>query len=352
MKDPTECAAEDFDQNLDSMKQARIAGLTDIIELQTMTRTLLQHEARRIERKSGAGHPRVKSLKARLKTNLELINTLNVEREVYAVVVPEVPEDSTLVHGRIIDENRRGIRHLIVCLVDEQSSPVNDVADSVTDNSGYFAVSLTAESVKRIRKNKPNGIFLAVLTPGGELLHRERKPRVLETGARLLVEIALDRRTRIKVDEPGKPPVDQPGEDEPAADTVAVPDVIGLLQAEAIESLNAARLNVGEQKTEPAPDQAGRVLSQAPAAGTRVDAGAVVNLVIAVAGNAKVPDVVGIKLDSAKRKIKKHRFTVGKIGYRVSPDIGIVLGQEPRADAMAAPGTGVSLVVGRNAEDD
>ena len=352
MKDPTECAAEDFDQNLASMKQARIAGLTDVIELQTLTRTLLQHEARRIEQKSGAGHPRVERLKARLKTNLELINTLVVEREVYAVDVPEVPEDSTLVHGRIIDENRRGIRHLVVCLVDKQSSPVNDVADSVTDNSGYFAVSLTAESVKRIRKNNPNGIFLAVLTPGGELLHRERKPRVLETGARMLVEIPFDRRTRIKVDEPGKPPVDQPGEDEPATDTVVVPDVIGLLQAKALESLKAARLDVGELKTEPAPDQAGRILSQDPAGGSRVDAGAAVNLVIAVSGNVKVPKVIGIKLVSARKKIAKHGFTIGKINYRASPDIGIVLAQKPKAGTEAVAGSAVGLVVGKEVEND
>lgn len=350
MKNSIECATEEFSRNLDSMKEARLASLADTIELETMMRTLLQYEVIRIKQKFGVGHRRVENLDARLKDNLELINTLNVEREAYAVDVPEVSEDSTLVHGRVVDENHRGIRGLVVCLIDEQSRPANDAVDSVTDDSGYYAVSLDAASVERIRKGNPNGVFLAVLSPGGELLNRERKPRVLEKGARMLVEIPLGRRTLIKLEEPDKPP-GQPGEDEPDAGIVAVPDVVGQLQEQALESLKAEQLNVGELKTEPVPDQVGQVLSQDPAAGTRVDAGAVVNLVIAVAGNAKVPDVVGIKLDSAKRKIKKHRFTVDKIGYRVSPEIGIVLGQEPRADTMAAPGTGVSLVVGRKAED-
>jgi len=287
MKSSIESAADEFSRNLDLMKEDRLASLADAIGIETMMRTLLQHEAIRLEGKFGVDHPRVEGLNVRLKTNLELINALNVEREVYAVDVPEVPEDSTLVHGRIVDENQRGIRRLIVCLVDWQSSPVNDAADSVTDGSGYYAVSLNADSVERIRKENPNGVFLAVLTQRGELLHRERKPRVLEKGARTLVEISFDRRTRIQVEDPGEPP----GEGEPDDETDAVPEKV------------------------------------------------------------KVPDVVGIKLDSAKRKIKKYRFAVGKISYRVSPDIGVVLAQEPKEGMEALIGSSVDLVVGEKARD-
>lgn len=179
MNTKNERVVEELSKALDQLKFARVAALSETGDLQAIMRTFLQHEARRIARKLGERHSRSQQLNARLKANLQIVNTLAVEREIYQVEVPEVAEDEALVHGRVVDENGRGIAGLVVCLVDECGTPIRDVEGSTTDTTGYYPITLDPDLTDRVCKKHKTGIFLAVFTSKGQLLYRQPRPLAL-----------------------------------------------------------------------------------------------------------------------------------------------------------------------------
>ncbi len=71
------------------------------------------------------------------------------------------------------------------------------------------------------------------------------------------------------------------GEGEPQSNKVAVPDVVGKTEAEARSLITSAGLTVGTVTQEYSDSiPAGKVISQTPSAGTQVNAGSAVNIVV------------------------------------------------------------------------
>jgi hypothetical protein len=234
--------------------------------------SLLQHEAERIERKLGGQDTRTKNLKAGLQTNTRIANALKLEGELSRIDVPEIAEKGALIHGRIVDEDDLGIDRLTVYLVDRSGALTRDTPEPTTDASGYFAIPLEPETVDRLIKQHPDGIFLAVVTPRRRTVYQQRKPLALAQGSRLLAEdVRLKRADLISVPSP-------------PSTTLAVPNLVGITEKEALATLQKVGLQVGKRETKEAPDQVGRVLTQSPAPGVKLAPGSSVSLVIGTAG--------------------------------------------------------------------
>lgn len=130
---------------------------------------------------------------------------------------------------------------------------------------------------------------------------------------------------------------------------VAVPDVAGLTQAEAVATVTGAGLkpHVTTSRPATASEAAGTVSSQDPPPGSRVTRGAIVELkVVGVAESAAVPDVVGLKSEVARERLRSAGFGV-RLTQRKSAvgRPGSVIQQDPVAGALVVPGSAVSLVV-------
>lgn len=344
MKNPVQCAAEEFDVNLTRLAALRVETLAAAEQFEIATGVLLQHEAKRIEAKLGPSHPRTARLNARLAAGLAVAQAIEVERQRYRIAVPDVAEKGALVHGRTVDDQGRGIAGLLVCLIDAKGSPIRELPDATTDDSGYFAHPLEPEQLERLQKRRETGVFLGVFTPRGRLVHRTRKPLALEEGARLFTEIVLNRQAVAEENQ-----TSPPGEDETETRVVVVPSVIGLSEDEAHAALKRARLVVGKRETKTEAEAVGKVVAQDPPAGSKVPVGTAVNLVIGVAPQEKgvvVPKVTGIQLSSARRKLLRHKLALGKVTRRPSRKADIVLEQDPTAGARVPAGTAVNLVVG------
>ncbi len=341
MQARTDCLAEKFAKNLDRLRTARVDALTQAMDTQLMLRTLLQHEVRRMEKKLGAEHPRTQGLRARLQANRGQINALAVERERFQVKVPDVAEDGALIHGRVVDEEGRGIAGLMVCLVERSGVPIANMDEPITDTSGYFAITLDPEAIDRLRKVHEAGVFLAVFTVKRRLVHQQPKPLALVPGARLLEEIPLNRNELLRGGSVKPPP--------PECRTVIVPELIGRPEDAAIKLLKEADLKPGARKTRPALNQVGLVLEQEPAAGTRVMAGFAVSLVIGIAEEWKVgvPMLIGLTLKEAKARIEESGLVLGSVGGPSPSDTSVVRQQNPEPDSEVSAGTAMDLVVAR-----
>jgi beta-lactam-binding protein with PASTA domain len=130
---------------------------------------------------------------------------------------------------------------------------------------------------------------------------------------------------------------------------VTVPDVVDLTQAAAESAIEGAGLVVGAVQTaisESVP--AGRVMSQNPGAGSSVDAGSSVALVVSIGPTAvTVPDVLGLSQAAAESAIGDAGLLVGPISTSSSNTVpeGHVISQDPGGGASVAPGASVALVI-------
>jgi hypothetical protein len=127
-----------------------------------------------------------------------------------------------------------------------------------------------------------------------------------------------------------------------------VPEVVGLYVSSAKSSIASAGLDESTKQRE-SDKTAGTVLSQKPASGKCVDAGAKVVLTVAKARIVVVPDVTLMDVDSAKEILTDKGFKISTKQQTSSQPPGTVLSQSPRAGSKVAKGSTVTLTVAKSA---
>ncbi|WP_165854530.1 Stk1 family PASTA domain-containing Ser/Thr kinase [Streptomyces sp. V2] len=135
--------------------------------------------------------------------------------------------------------------------------------------------------------------------------------------------------------------------------TVRVPDVTGLTQAEASKRLTAAGLEPGVVTSEFNDSVAkGTVIRTTPAVGTSRRAGSAVALVVSKGASVEIPDVTGQDLDAATTALEGAGLKVEISSTQVNSELdkGKVAQQSPGADGEAAEGDTVTLTLSKGPE--
>lgn len=128
---------------------------------------------------------------------------------------------------------------------------------------------------------------------------------------------------------------------------VTVPNLVGLQLDEALKILVSSRLAKGGIDEQPSASPSGTVLGQSVNPGSRVDFETVVDLAIAVPEKNKVPDLIGMQLDTVKKLLTKLRLRIGKITKRHEAlRVGRVVDQDPKPNTNIQVGGQIDLVVG------
>jgi hypothetical protein len=130
---------------------------------------------------------------------------------------------------------------------------------------------------------------------------------------------------------------------------VAVPNVVGDTQAAATTAITGAGLVVGSVTPQSSPTVAsGKVISESPIAGTSVNSGSAVNLVVSTGpAQVAVPNVVGDTQAAATTAITGAGLVVGSVTPQSSPTVasGKVISESPIAGTTVNSGSAVNLVV-------
>ena len=129
---------------------------------------------------------------------------------------------------------------------------------------------------------------------------------------------------------------------------VAAPNVIGQ-NYDSASSYLLARLR-GERTDVDSAEAANTVISQSPAPNTSIPPGSTITLTVSRGPKDKpVPSVVNLDVDSARTTLVDGGFKV-RIVFEDTPDQsldGVVTLQDPPSGTQAAPGTTVTVTVGR-----
>jgi len=132
---------------------------------------------------------------------------------------------------------------------------------------------------------------------------------------------------------------------------VAVPQVVGINEEEALRLLDAAGLRpevTNRKASEEKP--AGAVLSAEPPPGRQVKVGRKVRLVVSSGSRwAIIPDVREMSVDQARAQVAQASLEVGKqlARFHESIPIGYVIAQDPEPKRKLPRGTEVDLVVSK-----
>jgi beta-lactam-binding protein with PASTA domain len=126
---------------------------------------------------------------------------------------------------------------------------------------------------------------------------------------------------------------------------VAIPNVEKLSLGEARKTILAKGLTVGKITPNGAGDEQ-LVIAQSPKAGTEVERGTAVDLVIEVpVKRVAVPNVEKLTLGEARKTLLAKSLTVGKITPNGAGDEQLVIAQSPKAGAEVEPKAPVDLSI-------
>jgi len=139
----------------------------------------------------------------------------------------------------------------------------------------------------------------------------------------------------------------------PAPDAVPVPDVAGLSAADGQAAIESAGLVAATEEQPNADIEAGLVVETSPAAGTEVDLGSTVTMIVSTGPSTiPVPDVVGQAAADAQAALEGEGFVV-TTSEEASDEVeeGLVISTNPVAGTEVAPGTTVDMAVSTGPED-
>jgi beta-lactam-binding protein with PASTA domain len=134
-----------------------------------------------------------------------------------------------------------------------------------------------------------------------------------------------------------------------AADLVKVPRLLGLTGDAARDALEQAKLKAGNTSEAPSATVAkGLVIGTTPAVGSDAKPEQAIDLQISSGpAAAAVPAVLGKSRSTAKTLLEKAGFAVGNVKYGSNDDYdsGVVIKQDPAANAQAPAGSKIDLTV-------
>lgn len=241
------------------------------------------------------------------------------------IEVPVRTAGTAVIHGRVLEQGGAGAAGLTVAAI-EATGRVRSYA--CTDGKGYFRMDLP------VTPATTDTVFLQVSGPDQAVLCRGSEAIGL-AGQGVTYRL-------IQLDGERKPPCAEPPE------RATMPRLLGQPESVALATLRRFDLKLAQRLTQRHPEGAGLVLSQEPSAGTAIESGTSVTLVIGTAEAADtvaVPNLIGRTRDEASAKLKEADLEVGTISSRPGEPAGIVLSQDPAAEVGVAPRTAVALTI-------
>lgn len=177
-------------QRLDLIRQAKTAAL--------------QREKERLISKYGSEHFRVKKIEAMQSFNAGFARDVNVEIESARIKVPDFEKNSWLLHGRVLDENLKGVKDLTICLLDENDKWITELGFASTDELGYFVLTYKEEDGREPQIPESQPLILAVTDQESNVLYQESEPLFLKIGQIDYREIVLTDESKVRKPPKGK----------------------------------------------------------------------------------------------------------------------------------------------------
>ena len=157
------------------MQESRFKGLKETRNIQQVKYEARMREHQRLKKKYGANHPRVQKNEQRLSFHEPVSRAMVQETERAGIDIPPFKPNSWRIHGRVLDQDRNGLKDLTVSLRDEKQQWIRELGHACTDERGYFSLTYSRTSEDEEARPVPK-MFLTVSDKDKNVLHREKEP--------------------------------------------------------------------------------------------------------------------------------------------------------------------------------
>ncbi len=187
-----------IDSSYEETDKVKLEGLQRLDLISQVKGASLQREQERLTAKYGPEHPRVKSIEARQSFNAGFVQDVKAEVDNASVKIPDFDKNSWLLHGRVLDEDLKGVKDLTICLFDENDNWIRELGFASTDVRGYFSLTYKGAegSESQIPESQP--LILAVSDQESNILYKDDEPLFLKIGQIDYREIVLTEESRVR----------------------------------------------------------------------------------------------------------------------------------------------------------
>lgn len=271
---------------------AMLAGSALVTPLLAVRQRQARMEAARATARRGAAHPETRARQAEAAALAERAGHLAADIGRQRLIKPQVGDQAGL-YGRVTRDGA-GVPGVAVLALDAQGEAL---VHSCTGREGDYALSFAPDRPVAIE-----------VRDAAQPLWRDGKGRSYPAYRATHRDIELSKaKPRCPEAEPKEPPAYTPN--------VQVPNLVTMPVDEAIRSIRALGLEPGKRKAQTS-DRPDMVLQQNPVAGTRVAAGAAIDLVVSIADDrpvARVGDLQGKSLARAIGEIEVAGAALGAV---------------------------------------
>ena len=173
---------EKLDFAFDGLDNERANGLQRLKAFHLIKNDGAVREKKRLTKKYGADHPRVKKVADRLAYNRAAAKELDREIERASIKMPDFDINTWMVHGRVLDKEGLGLSGLTLSICDEKGKWIEPLGYACTDERGYFAIQYRVESEKGLKIPEDQKLILTVTDANAKVLHKETEPLFVKVG--------------------------------------------------------------------------------------------------------------------------------------------------------------------------
>lgn len=178
----TEEILRKIDLYLDSVDQWTRDGLTELSDLQHYKQRAGVQKRKRAIIKYGHEDPKAHNATANLKSTQDFLNAIKIEKDKADITPTDIREDAWLLHGRVLDERRNGVKGQTVSLFGKDQKWVRELGFACTDERGYFAITYPEKEGSPVDIPDTQALFLTLTDQQNQVIHREDEPLFVAIG--------------------------------------------------------------------------------------------------------------------------------------------------------------------------
>lgn len=190
LKEPPK-VLNDFEKAMNDLLGDHAEDLELLKDIPTIQHALVQHEVKRLDRKLGRDHPRVKNLRSTLAHNADVVRSFSPDVEKEPEEEPDVGSDDSIIMGRLVDEKNIAMVGMTVDIEDESGRKIPNIGGVKTDDAGNFILRIDPQNAEKVKNQVGGTGYVTVRDHTGKVVHQDAAPLRPDKGGQMSMNVSV-----------------------------------------------------------------------------------------------------------------------------------------------------------------
>lgn len=181
----------DFEKAMKDLLGDHAEDLELLKDIPNIQHALVQHEVKRLDRKLGRDHPRVKNLRSSLAHNADVVRSFSPDVEKEPEEEPDVGSDDSIIMGRLVDEKNIAMVGMTVDIEDESGRKIPNIGGVKTDDAGNFILRIDPQNAEKVKNQVGGTGYVTVRDHTGKVVHQDAAPLRPDKGGQMSMNVSV-----------------------------------------------------------------------------------------------------------------------------------------------------------------